>query len=418
MSFAHRLVPSAILLAAAGLAFAQAPKPAAKPPAAKPDAPPVEHAALRKVLDGKPEGDEAAKLADKVRKWFGEQPLKNGMAAKSDGGVEVAWAVEAEGARNVSAVSVDGAYDQRLQQIGTTGVFAAVDTLSDGTALRFAYQIDGRRIGGGQIEAYTIHNDSLPQPGVPKGKVTQQARWKSQIFAGSERDWWIYVPAQYKPGKPAALMVFQDGGGNYVKQVPVVFDNLIARGDMPVTAGVFINPGAFADGRSNRSFEYDTLSDQYVRFLLEEILPEAEKTVKLRKDPESRAIAGLSSGAICAFTAAWERPDQFRRVLSWVGSFTNIAQGASHREGGHNYSAMIRKVPRKPIRVFLQDGDQDLDNNNGSWPLANRELERSLTFARWDFRIVVAHGFHSPRHGYAILPDSLRWLWRDHKQHP
>ena len=142
-------------------------------------------------------------------------------------------------------------------------------------------------------------------------------------------------------------MVFQDGAGPK-DYVPTVFDNLIAKGDMPVTVGIFIQPGVFKDGgRANRSFEYDTLSDQYARFLLEEILPEVEKTVKLRHDAASRAIAGASSGGICAFTVAWERPDQFSKVLSWIGSFTNIASGKTVREGGHNYEAMVRKTPKK-----------------------------------------------------------------------
>ena len=145
-------------------------------------------------------------------------------------------------------------------------------------------------------------------------------------------------------------------------------------------------------GRANRSFEYDTLSDQYARFLLEEILPEVEKTVKLRHDAASRAIAGASSGGICAFTVAWERPDQFSKVLSWIGSFTNIASGPTVREGGHNYEALVRKTPKKPIRVFLQDGANDLDNANGNWPLANQTLAKSLAFAGYDYRFEFGQG--------------------------
>ena len=218
-------------------------------------------------------------------------------------------------------------------------------------------------------------------------------------------------------------MVFQDGGGyqNPTGQfrVPIVFDNLIHQKKIPVMIGIFINPGKVppaSEGqkpRDNRSFEYDTLSDQYARFILEEILPEAEKTVKLRHDAESRAIAGISSGGICAFTAAWERPNEFSKVLSWVGSFTNIASGKTLREGGHNYPALIRKTPKKPIRVFLQDGANDLDNQHGNWPLANQEMARALQFAGYDYKFVFGRGFHSNRHGRALLPDSLRWLWRD-----
>jgi enterochelin esterase-like enzyme len=402
-------------LAVGALAPARAGAQAVRPLVEEP--PPLEPATLRKALTAKPGGAEADALADKLRRWFGADAIKAGAVAKAEG-LDVAWAIEAPGAKEVFACSVDRVYRQRLDAVGATGVWAAVATLSDGTALRFCYEVDGRRVGGGELEAYAVHPDAIVQPGVPRGKVIEQKKWKSRIFADTERDWWIYVPAQYKPGKPAALMVFQDGGVHYVKSVPTVFDNLIAKGDMPVTVGVFLNPGVFADGRRNRTFEYDTLSDQYARFLLEEILPEVEKTAKLRKDPESRAIGGLSSGATCAFTVAWERPEQFRRVLSWIGSFTNIAAGATNREGAHNYPALIRRAPKKPVRVFLQDGTQDQEQVAGSWPLANLEMERALSFAGWDARMVWGRGFHSPKHGLAILPDALRWLWRDHKSLP
>ena len=265
---------------------------------------------------------------------------------------------------------------------------------------------------------YRLGPDSQRQPGVAQGKVTQH-RWKhSKVFEGTERDYWIYVPAQYKPAEPAALMVFQDGGA-YVSEdgqfrVPVVFDNLIHLGQMPVTIGLFINPGAFPptepDGkpRSNRSFEYDTLSDQYARFLLEEMVPEVARQYPLADDASARAICGISSGGICAFTVAWQRPDAFSKVLSHVGSFTNI-------RGGHVYPALIRKTERKPIRVFLQDGENDLDNEHGNWPLANQQMAAALKFAHYDYQFVYGDGGHNGKHGGAILPDSLRWLWRDYK---
>jgi enterochelin esterase family protein len=265
-------------------------------------------------------------------------------------------------------------------------------------------------------ELYKLGPDSQRQEGVPRGTVTKMPVWKSQVFPKTERDWWVYVPAQYDASKPAAVMVFQDGG-SYVNEtgafrVPVVFDNLIHRKELPVTIGIFLTPGNFPaeDGqgrpRSNRSFEYDTLSDQYARFLIEEILPEVGKTHKLSSDPEDRAIGGISSGGICAWTVAWERPDAFRKVLSHVGSFTNI-------RGGHVYPALIRKTkPAKPLRVFLQDGSNDLDNEHGNWPLANQEMAASLKFSKYDHQFVYGQGKHSGVHGGAILPDSLRWLWR------
>ena len=374
---------------------------------------------LQAALAAKPEGAEAEKLAERIRAYFGgSESLMKGAAAKIDE-LTVAWAFEAPQLQPTAVTRVvadAGSLNLPMVKVGTGGVYAGVKTLSHGSAFTWHYEAGDRRFGGGQLEAYETHPDSRERPGVPKGTVKQMPSWESKIFSGTKRDWWVYVPAQYKPETPAAVMVFQDGAGPK-DYVPTVFDNLIEKGHMPVTVGIFIQPGIRADGQPNRSFEYDTLSDQYARFLLEEILPEVEKTVKLRHDAASRAISGASSGGICAFTVAWERPDEFSKVLSWIGSFTNIASGKTIREGGHNYEALVRKtMPRKPIRVFLQDGENDLDNANGNWPLANQTLAKSLSYAGYDYRFEYGHGFHSNRHGRAILPDSLRWLWRDY--HP
>ena len=268
------------------------------------------------------------------------------------------------------------------------------------------------------VDDYELGPDSQVKEGVPQGKVEGPFVWKSDIFPDTIREYSIYVPAQYDASKPAAVMIFQDGhayvakGGGY--RVPIVFDNLIAAGDMPVTIGIFINPGhktpdaTFPESRwksNNRSFEYDTLSDQYARFLLEEILPEVSKKYKLTEDPNQRAICGASSGGICAFTVAWQRPDAFRKVLSHIGSFTNI-------RGGHVYPALIRKTEKKPLRVFLQDGSTDLDNEHGNWPLSNQQMDKALTYAKYDHKFVFGDGGHTHKHGGSILPDSLRWLWR------
>jgi len=266
---------------------------------------------------------------------------------------------------------------------------------------------------------YQLGPDSERHDGVPRGIVTEY-EWRSEIFAGTVRRYWTYVPAQYDGTSPAAVMVFQDGhayvGETGQFRAPIVFDNLIHDGSMPVTIGVFVDPGhrqprlperpGWQPTPENRSFEYDTPSDQYARFLLEEILPEVGKTCRLTDDPERRAICGISSGGICAFTVAWERPDAFRKVLSHVGSFTNI-------RGGQVYPALIRKTERKPLRVFLQDGSGDLDNEHGSWPLANLEMAAALKYAGYDYKFVFGTGAHSGVHGGAILPEALRWLWRD-----
>jgi enterochelin esterase family protein len=263
---------------------------------------------------------------------------------------------------------------------------------------------------------YKLGPDSEHQDGVPEGAVTKHSWNNSRVFKGTERDYWIYVPKQYDGSKPACVMVFQDGG-NYVDpekdfRVPIVFDNLIHKGEMPVTVGIFINPGVIPAAesdkkpRSNRSFEYDSLTPDYADFLLKEILPEVGKQVKLTDKPAQRAIGGISSGGICAWTVAWEKPEEFQKVLSHVGSFTNI-------RGGHVYPALIRKTENKPIRVFLQDGSGDLDNVHGNWPLANQEMAAALKFMGYDHQFVYGDGGHNGKHGGAILPDSLRWLWKD-----
>ena len=266
---------------------------------------------------------------------------------------------------------------------------------------------------------YQLGPDSQRQEGVPKGKVVN-GKWTSEkVFPGTVRDYWIYTPAQYDGSKPACLMVFQDGGG-YVNEngqfrVPVVFDNLIHRKEMPVTIGIFLSPGTIPAAqpgqkdRSNRSFEYDSLGDQYSKFLIDELLPGlVEKySLKLTDDPEGRGICGISSGGICAFTVAWERPDKFRKVISHIGSFTNI-------RGGHVYPAVIRKTEKKPLKIFLQDGSNDLDNLHGHWPLANQQMAASLKFKGYDYQFEFGDGGHNGKHGGMLLPETLRWLWRDY----
>ena len=266
---------------------------------------------------------------------------------------------------------------------------------------------------------------------IPHGTVTQMPQWESKVFPDTVRDWWVYVPAQFKPDGSAAVMVFQDGSGYKNTtgdwRMPVVFDNLIAKGDMPPTVAIFINPGTAPlkpgelprkrpDGRpagaTNRSFEYDSLGDRYAKFLLEEILPEVEKKWPLSHDPEMRAICGSSSGGICAFTVAWEHPEAFRKVLSTIGSFTNI-------RGGNAYPSLIRKTERKPIRVFLQDSSGDLDNQFGNWPIANQQMNAALKYMGYDVKFDYVEGYgHNSKRGGSIMPDALRWLWRKEKHLP
>jgi sugar lactone lactonase YvrE/enterochelin esterase-like enzyme len=267
-------------------------------------------------------------------------------------------------------------------------------------------------------EEYTLGPDSEVQAGVPKGTVAKYT-WTSKVFPGTVRNYWVYTPAEYDGSKPACLMVFQDGGG-YVSEngswrVPVVFDNLIHKREMPVTIGVFIDPGVVPARqpdqreRYNRSYEYDALGIQYARLLLDEILPEVSKHFNISRDPNDRAIAGSSSGAIAAFTAAWNHPEAFHRVLSFIGSYTDL-------RGGDIYPALIRKTEPKPLRIFLQDGDHDLNIYAGNWYLGNQGMASALKYAGYDVKFVVGTEGHNAKQGGAILPSALRWLWRDYPQ--
>ena len=262
--------------------------------------------------------------------------------------------------------------------------------------------------------------DSKPRSDVPKGEILKFSFDKSKIFPGTTREYSIYVPAQYRPDNPACVYVGQDGNKF---EAPIVFDNLIYKKEMPVTVGVFVmygkvpaaNAGAALD-RFNRSYEYDSLGDNYARFLLEELLPEVEtkktadgRAIKLSHHGNDRAIGGASSGAIAAFTAAWERPEEFSRVFSAIGTYVGL-------RGGEVYPTLIRKFEPKPIRIFLQDGANDLDNAGGDWWMANQTMARALAFAGYDMQYVWGSGAHDGKHATAIFPDAMRWLWRDWPQ--
>ena len=269
------------------------------------------------------------------------------------------------------------------------------------------------------IDDYQPGPDAQPREDAPHGEVKVMPPFESStVFPGTTREWSLYVPKQYDAAKPACVMIFFDGFA-YSKtdgaiRVPVVFDNLIAKKEMPVTLAVFIQPGNVkaatpdAKDRSNRSFEYDSLGDANARFVLDELMPLVAKDFNITKDPAGWAACGMSSGGIAAFTLAWERPERVGKVVSHIGSFTNI-------RGGYVYPAEIRKTKdkRKPLRVFLQDGANDLDNLHGNWPLANQDMAAALKFAGYDYKFEFGDGGHSPKHGGALFPDTMRWLWRD-----
>jgi enterochelin esterase family protein len=260
---------------------------------------------------------------------------------------------------------------------------------------------------------YHLNPEAFPAEGTAQGHVVHHAGWAGgRCYPGVARDLWIYTPPAFDPKGPApAVMVFQDGGF-YVDpaglvRAPAVFDSLTAAGEMGPTIGVFVAPGQAPDAFRQRSIEYDTVSEAYGRFLIEDVLPfvESEIGCALSADPARRTVCGISSGGICAFTAAWFRPESFGRVMSHCGSFLNL-------RGGHHFPYLARTTPRKPIRVWLQSGAGDADLLFGSWPLANQEMAAALAYAGYDVRFVFGEGGHSLHHGGAVFADALRWLWR------
>jgi enterochelin esterase family protein len=285
----------------------------------------------------------------------------------------------------------------------------------------------------------TLAADQQPQPNVPQGKLEGPFEWRSKIIENTVRRYWIYVPALYDAAKPASLLVFQDGqrainpsGG---LRVPQVLDNLIARGAIPVTIGIFVTPGNLSEtypnnlGMANpdhRAPEYDVLDDRYARLLSEELLPAVAQKYSLTNDPEQRVIGGTSSGAIAAFTVAWNRPDLFRNVFSAVGSFVSIGFKPDENPiklGGHDYPPLIRRGPIRPIRIFMQDGSNDLSNEWGNWFLANQAMvsafeyanrnadEQGIKGSRYEVMNVWTDGEHKDDHGGALLPEALIWLF-------
>lgn len=265
-------------------------------------------------------------------------------------------------------------------------------------------------------DEYPVPPEGEVKDGVPRGKVEGPFQFHSTIFAGTVREYWVYVPAQYDPAKPPCLMIVQDGLGMATNwRLPTVLDNMIHKGEVPVQLGIFVGHGSVpaanenAQPRFNRSFEYDGLGDRYARFLIDELLPEVAKTWQFSDNPDDRCLAGASSGGICAFNAAWERPDAFRRVISTIGTFVAL-------RGADAFPGLIRKTENKPLRIFLQDGSGDLDIYAGSWWHANQAMLSALQYSGYDVNHVWGEGGHNGKHSAAILPDALRWTWRGYPE--
>jgi enterochelin esterase-like enzyme len=376
-------------------------------------------------------------LRDAIAATFDAKDLKDGTAWAGRGS-DFFFVTQAQ---SKPQLIIDGAPGPPMQQLSGYDIWYAATRIEQvGKLHSFHYIVNGSKFGG-KLDVPAFGALSYLQPGVPSGTLSDKITHVSKIYDGMKSEYWIYVPAQYKADSPAAVMVFQDGGGyidrNGNNPTLNVIDNLIAQKRIPVMICIFIDPGDITDSPgtptydfvkaysdkwhrtlkdSMRSTLYDTVSDRYVRFLRDEVLAEAAARYNLRKDGYSRAISGLSSGGICAFNAAWQMPDQFARVISWIGSFSSIQwkEDPANPDGGQDYPDKVLREPKRKIRVWLQDGSEDLDLRYGNWPLANLRMANALKAGEYDFHFSFGKGTHNSGHGAAEFPAEMIWLWRDY----
>lgn len=345
-----------------------------------------------------------------VLSMFKEEDLVKG-AAVAGYGEDFIFAIQTP---SVPQLSIDGRKPTSMRRIRETNLWAAPARLKAGQHHWFSYMIDGKKFGG-KTDLAAYLPDSYQQEGVPKGKLHGPFVHTSKLYDGMTSEYWVYVPAQYDASKPAALMFWHDGQGlvkrDSASRLQIVNDNLTHKKLMPVTIHVLVAPGTLG-GKPMRSILYDTVSDKHARMLRDELLPEVQAKWNIRKDAYSRAVAGGSSGGISSFNIAWQQPDQFSRVHSQRGSFASIQWKPGAQDGGDIYPFAVRKQPKRNIRVWLQDGSNDLENRHGSWPLQNIQLANSLKLRGYDFHFSYGEGTHDNAHGNAELPISLQWLWR------
>jgi len=316
------------------------------------------------------------------------------------------------------SISIDNQPAAPMAAIPGSTLWMLLTKMRTGVTHSYQYYAAGKPLGA-RGDAIGYNPDSYSKPGVPRGKLGEKQTIVSRLYDGMKADYWVYASPGVDPNVPAPLMVWQDGQGligTYSGlRLFTVTENLIDQKLLPPMVHVMIAPGTSTDGKAMRSIEYDTVSDRYSRFLMEEVLPEVEKVYKLRPDGYSRAIAGESSGGICAFNVAWLIPDKFSRVHSAVGSFTSIQWRPQEKlEGGNVYPFKVRKEPKRNIRVWMSDGHDDLENEHGSWPMQNIEMANSLKLKEYDFHFRFGAAAHGGAQAGLDLPESLTWLWRDY----
>jgi enterochelin esterase-like enzyme len=381
----------------------------------------ADRAAMDQLLTLSRSRPDSPEFRELLIKELGDAAIKTGEAFNSNG-PDFVWAVEAA---TQPTLVVDDQPVGAMRRISGSSLWFHTGQLRVGTSHRFHYLINGARFGGSyDMPAYTPL--SYSRPGVPQGRISEKLVHTSKIYGGMQSNYWIYVPAQYDPAVPTALMVWQDGERYITRnteeqcrlcpslyRLHEVTDNLIHDKKIPVMIHVFVSPGTL-DGKSLRAVLYDTMSDKYSQFLREELLPEVYAKYNIRKDAYSRAIQGQSSGGIAAFTVAWNHPDEFSRVYTVVGSFVAIGWRPGEIDGGNVYPFKVRREPKRNLRVWTNDGSEDQETNPGSWPLQNIQLANSLKMKGYDFHFSFGGGTHHAALAVSELPECLTWLWRDY----
>ena len=313
-------------------------------------------------------------------------------------------------------ISIDEQPPVPMAQVAGTNLWYRLEKMRTGVTHSYQLYSGGKNLGN-RGDATGYNPDSYPKAGVPKGVLSDKQSITSKIYPGMKVDFWYYASPGVDPAVPAAMMVWQDGqgliGGDRSRlRLFTVTENLVAQKLIPPMVYVMIQPG-MVDKQAMRAIEYDTVSDHYTRFVIEEVLPLVEKVYKLRADGYSRAIGGESSGAICAFTSAWYMPEKFARVHSTIGSYTSIKWHVEENsDGGNTYPFKVRKEPKRNIRVWMSDGVDDLENDHGSWPLQNIQLANSLKMKGYDYHFRLGTATHNSGQAALDLPESLAWLWR------
>jgi enterochelin esterase-like enzyme len=374
---------------------------------------------LAPLFGQKPDAAQVLKLAAKpasaefqqaLTTFFTPEQLDKGTAALTVG-PDALFAIRAAKAPRLFVNDAPGA---PMKKAGP--LFIGLAKLPVYTSHTFHYAIDGKRFGG-RLDLPAFGPEAYEQAGVPQGKISEKFTASSRLYEGMKSDYWVYTPAQYDGQTALPVMVWQDGEKYARRDAPnrllIQLDNLVHQKKIPAMVHVFVSPGLVGERRM-RSILYDTYTDKYSRYLLDEILSAIHSKWKIRTDGYSRAIAGESSGGICAFNAAWWKPEEFSRVYSRIGSFTSIQWKPGELDGGNIFPFAIRKQPRRNIRVFLSDGGEDLENAHGSWPLQNIQMANSLKLKEYDFRFQWGSGPHSTAQGNAEIPLALPWLWRDY----